>query len=188
MLVMTVGSQLRYLQTAVSCKYDLDEVGLAMAYLQRVSEPGDIVFTDDWDVFPVYFYHNHYNHYIVGLDPKFSHEADPVLWERYVKLSRGQFPAKKTVTYTDEDGDTVRETIHVRIEDIVDYFGANYVITDRDHEPLARKLEKAPRYAERIWPAGPIDDRPTSPYKIFRLFKPDGPPAAEPTTAPVGDS
>jgi len=179
-LLLTVGAQLTDLQKSVRCEYDLGATERAMTFLRENSPAESVVFTDDWDIFPLYFYYNHHNHYIVGLDPKFSHEADPELWERYVKLSRGQFPTTTTVKYTDAAGKTAQRTIHVTIDDIVDRFGCSYVITDTDHDALARKLENAPSYTERIWPIrGSVDDKPRPPYKIFRIHKPAGDSAEE---------
>jgi hypothetical protein len=186
-LLLTVGAQLADLQKSVNCEYDLKATQRAMTFLRENSPAESVVFTDDWDIFPLYFYYNHHNHYIVGLDPKFSHEADPELWERYVKLSRGQFPTTTTVKYTDASGKAAQRSIHVTIDDIVDRFECSYVITDPDHDALARKLENAPSYTERIWPIrGSIDDKPRPPYKIFRIHKPGGDPPEKlpaPTTA-----
>jgi hypothetical protein len=173
LLVLTVGAQIADLQKSIYCGFDLDAIQRAMDYVKAESPTGSVVFTDDWDVFPVYFYYNHHNHYSVGLDPKFTHEVDPELWERYKRLSRGQFPSAPSVEYVDDDGNEVRHRIRVDIEDIVDYFGCDWVITDRDHQALARKLEAAPSHAKLVYPTeGSIDDVGNPPYKVFRMFSP----------------
>lgn len=157
-----IGSQLR-------CNYDLGAMRDMMAFLERQSEPGDIVFTDDWDIFPVYFYHNTHNHYIVGLDPKFTHERRPVLWERYVKISRGQVPATATVRVVGENGRVKEERIRVRLEDIREVFGAQFVIVDRDHRALAMKLNEAPALAELVYPCERYALCDDAPYLIYRV-------------------
>lgn len=149
--------------------YNMTDVGEAMAFLKGVSEPGDVVFTDDWDVFPVYFFHNSVNHYIVGLDPKFTHARRPVLWERYVKISRGQVPADINVAVVNEAGESVTQDVHVVLTDIRDHFGARFVITDREHKSLAERLAAADGFARLIYPGEDYPASRNAPYLIFRI-------------------
>ena len=58
-------------------------------YLIKNSNPGDIVFADDWDVFPFYFFYNQQNYYIVGLDPEFMNQYNHNLYEEYASISSG---------------------------------------------------------------------------------------------------
>ncbi len=171
MLIVVVGLLVwsplwREIRRSVACGYDLPAVREAMGFLAEASEPGDVVFTDDWDVFPVYFYHNHHNHYIVGLDPKFTQGRRPDLWARYVKISRGQVPA--TVDVTMPDG--TEEKIRVALEDIRDHFQADFVITDGDHKSLAARLASRDDLTELIYPAAKdYREARDAPYLIFKM-------------------
>jgi hypothetical protein len=151
------------------CDYDLPAIRSAMDFLEKQSQPGDIVFSDDWDIFPVYFYYNFHNHYIVGLDPKFTHARRPDLWERYVKITRGQIPSDGHVETRGADNNVIMQTLHVSLEDIRDHFGAGYVITDRDHRPLAAKLAAATDFAELVYPPSSYAKSRDAPYLIFRI-------------------
>ncbi len=162
------GAMFGRLQVETKCLYDLPALRALMQVLNAESEPGDIVFTDDWDIFPVYFYLNHRNHYLVGLDPKFSHAKDPVLWERYVCVSRGDVPAARTVELV-ENGTTVERKINVRLTDIRDHFGARFVIVDNDHRALAKKLDRATGFAERVFPPKVRSAR-RPPYLLYRVL------------------
>lgn len=156
--------------STLRCNYDLADIRAAMDYLKEHSKPGDVVFTDDWDVFPVYFYHNTHNHYIVGLDPKFTHQRRPDLWERYVKISRGQTPATVRVNMPAHNSQTVSEqNIPVELSDIREHFGARFVIADRDHTRLSAALAEAPELAELVFPAGGYEKNRSKPYLIFRV-------------------
>jgi hypothetical protein len=155
------------------CYYDLDAVRSAMTFLQEDSRPGDIVFTDDWDIFPPFFYYNRHNHFIVGLDPKFTHQRDPDLWNRYVKISRGQVPATIRLASTTEDAD--RAT--VALDDIRTHFRARYVVADRDHRALSDALHRAPELAELVYPASDYEEAREAPYVIFRMRDPGQAPA-----------
>lgn len=159
----------REIRRGSTCKYDLPAIHDAMVWLQEHSQEGDVVFTDDWDIFPVFFYYNHHNHYIVGLDPAFTHHRRPDLWARYVKVSRGQVPADAAYQRVAPDGNRVDEVIHAQLEDIRDHFGAKYVITDTDHRALAEKLAEAPAFAELVYPSTVYADSRDAPYLIFRV-------------------
>jgi hypothetical protein len=149
------------------CRYDLPAAREMMRYLTDHSEPGDVVFTDDWDVFPLYFFHNTLNRYVVGLDPKFTHDRRPDLWDRYVKITRGQTP---TTIRTGVNG-SEPEPIEVRLEDIRDHFEAGFIITDRDHGPLNRQLDGAWEFCELLWPKRDAVAR--SPYRLYRVLGQD---------------
>ena len=157
------------IQRGVRCGYDLPAIRAAMEFVKGDSAPAEVIFTDDWDIFPVFFYYNSYNHYIVGLDPKFTHARRPDLWKRYVKISRGQVPADESVEIIDEAGSTFTESLHIALTDIRDYFGARYVITDQDHKNLARKLANAREFAELVYPSNSYTESRDAPYLVFRI-------------------
>ncbi|MCP4592372.1 MAG: hypothetical protein GY842_16690 [bacterium] len=171
LLLMLVSSrQMTHVQRNSHCKFDLPAARAAMTYLREHSPEGAIVFTDDWDIFPLFFYHNHHNRYIVGLDPKFSHARDPVLWERYVKITQAKrFPVESTVEVTNPAGELLEQTIEVRLVDIRDHFGASFVITDPDHQRLARHLESATELAERVFPSPAKHRARPAPFTIYRI-------------------
>lgn len=163
------GPHLVDVQRTARCGYDLPAIQSAMTFLVEHSDPEDVVFTDDWDIFPVYFYYNTHNHYIVGLDPKFTHARRPDLWERFVKVSRGQVPAEVTLETHGSAFPGKKERLHIALEDIRDHFGAKYVITDSDHTALAAKLAEARDFAELIYPASDYDKVRNEPYLVFRV-------------------
>lgn len=157
------------------CKYDLAAVREAMDYVRANSNPGDVVFTDDWDIFPVYFYYNDYNHFIVGLDPKFTHARRPDLWQRYVRVTRGQAPTSDDVTMETSPGCKESVSLDIRLTDIREYFAAEFVVVDRDHQALYDDLRAAPDFASLVHP-GDASASDTAPYRVFRVLPvPDTP-------------
>lgn len=80
-------------------------------WLKQNSNQGDIVFHSDWDEFPILFYHNDKNYYLVGLDPTFMYEYDKGLYRRWVDITTGQSA----------------ENLYQTIKDV---FGAKYVFVD----------------------------------------------------------
>lgn len=92
----------------------------AMNFLKQNSNEGDIVFTDDWDIFPYYFYFNQKNYYIVGLDPEFMNQYDPGLYKEYAAISSG------------------RDSYN--LDKIKTEFKAKWVIVDEDHRIFNQNL------------------------------------------------
>ena len=62
----------------------------ASEFLLKNSLPQEIVFTSDWDEFPILFYHNSKNYYITGLDPTFMYLYDQGLHQKYVDITTGK--------------------------------------------------------------------------------------------------
>lgn len=103
-----------------SMDYDVTKAQEAHEYLKKNSQKGDIVFTDDWDVFPLYFFLNRKNYYIVGLDPEFMNQFDPKLYKQFADISSGN------------DG--------TNLERIRDLFKAKWVILKIDHPDFLENL------------------------------------------------
>ncbi len=91
-------------------------------YLKENSNAGEIVMQTDWDDFPMLFYYNDQNYYIVGLDPTFMYNYDSDLYNLFADITT----AKKT--------DNLYEAVK-------DGFGASYFIVDQDRLQLKRNLQ-----------------------------------------------
>lgn len=63
----------------------------AMAAARKNSMPGDIIFHSDWDDWPMLFYHNDYNRYIVGLDTTFMYKFSKDLYKKWRDITWGDF-------------------------------------------------------------------------------------------------
>ena len=96
-----------------SMDYNVEKAKEAHEYLKKNSQKGDIVFTDDWDVFPLYFFLNRKNYYIVGLDPEFMNQFSHDLYQQFANISSGN------------DGEN--------LERIRDTFKSKWVIVKSDH-------------------------------------------------------
>lgn len=86
----------------------------AAEWLEENTPPGSMVFNTDWDDFPMLFYYNTSNVYVVGLDPTYLYNRDPGLWKLYASVTLGEEP---------DPGPIIR-----------DRFGAEYVFTDNEHD------------------------------------------------------
>jgi len=96
MLALIIGGlplfyqDMKLLKNAFTGGFAFDRFAAASAWLENNSEPGDIVFHSDWDEFPLLFFHNDSNYYLVGLDPTFMYEFDRDLHQRWVAITTGK--------------------------------------------------------------------------------------------------
>lgn len=98
-----------------------DKLQAVSAWLAANTPPGSRIVHSDWDEFPVLFYHNTHNTYIVGLDPTFLYKANQDQYWTWAKITLG--------TYT---GDVV--------EGVRDDLGAEYVLIATNHEAMERQF------------------------------------------------
>jgi hypothetical protein len=110
-------------------------------YLIKNSSEGDIVFTDDWDVFPFYFYYNQKNNYIVGLDPEFMNQYSHTLYEEYADISSGSDPNN--------------------LERIKNDFSAKWILVAADHPQFKYNLKNQPSLFELVYQ--------NDEYTVFRI-------------------
>ncbi len=68
-----------------------DELASASAWLEANTPVGSRVVHSDWDEFPLLFYHNTHNTYIVGLDPTFLYKADQDRYWAWANITLGKF-------------------------------------------------------------------------------------------------
>ncbi|MFC1598437.1 hypothetical protein ACFL2U_00275 [Patescibacteria group bacterium] len=104
--------------------FEFDKFAGIANYLQINTQPGDVVMHTDWDDFPMLFYHNHSNYYIVGLDPTFMYNYDADLYNLYADIT------------------TARKTRNL-YKAIKENFRARYFIVNEDRQQLAKNLQRA---------------------------------------------
>ncbi|OGY78776.1 MAG: hypothetical protein A3B74_03230 [Candidatus Kerfeldbacteria bacterium RIFCSPHIGHO2_02_FULL_42_14] len=98
-------------------------------WLEEHSDAGDIVLHSDWDDFPMLFYWNTKNFYIVGLDPTFMYNNDRERYWKWVEITTGKL------------AENVYETVH-------DTFRARYIHVEKDHTAMMRLVEREKRFVE----------------------------------------
>jgi uncharacterized membrane protein len=131
-------------------------------YLIQNSQQGDIVFTDDWDVFPRYFFANSKDYYIVGLDPEFMNQYD------------GEpYPGEKGVLYREfAQISSGNDSSH--LERIKEHFRAKWVIVNADHQQFKQNLESQPSLFQEVFTAtndATKDTYPSAGGDAYYLFK-----------------
>jgi len=92
----------------------------ASDWLKNHTTQRSIVFHADWDDFPMLFYFNTHNRYIVGLDADFMRLRNEPLYRKYEEITQGRM--KNPVDY-------IRRV-----------FRSEYVFTDNEHEALIENL------------------------------------------------
>lgn len=100
----------------------------ASAWLAENTQPGERVFQTDWDDFPRLFYYNSQNTYLVGLDPTYMLLYNAELYELWVDITRGE--------------------VEQPSGDILEEFGAQYILTDLLHGGFLERAEEDPGLME----------------------------------------
>ena len=89
-----------------------------------------MVFHTDWDDFPMLFFFNTHNTYVVGLDPDFLRLKDERRFRMWEAITRGEVPGFE--------------------DSILDDFGCEYVFTDNEHHEFIAQAQRSPRM-ERVY-------------------------------------
>lgn len=97
--------------------YDFYKFSDSMNWLKENSEEGDIVLHSDWDEFPILFFWNNENYYIVGLDPTFMYNYDEEKYWLWVNITLGK----------------EKEDLYKKI---TENFNAKYVFLETDHKKM----------------------------------------------------
>ena len=82
---------------------------------------GARVYQTDWDDFTRLFYHNTHNTYTLGLDPTYMQLHDPELYDLWLDIGKGRVERPS--------------------EQIVETFGASFVLTDLKHEDFLEEAD-----------------------------------------------
>ncbi|MFA6027401.1 MAG: hypothetical protein WC752_00540 [Patescibacteria group bacterium] len=86
----SMGRTLLSLKKELKSGFPFDTFKGASEYLQKNTVPEDIIFHARWDDWPILFFHNQSNYYIVGLDATFMYKYNKeryILWD---KIGSGQ--------------------------------------------------------------------------------------------------
>jgi hypothetical protein len=98
-------------------------------YLINNSRPGEIIMQTDWDDFPMLFYQNSKNYYIVGLDPTFMYNYDPKLYQTFADITMAKVSTNLA-------------------QQVKDNFHAGYFIVDKDRDALNKNLQADPGFVK----------------------------------------
>jgi hypothetical protein len=111
-------------------------------WLATNTPAGARVFHTDWDEFPMLFYFNTHNTYLVGLDPDFMRLKNEKLFRSWEAITRGK----------------VRQPEDAILND----FGCEYVLTDNDHPEFIALANKNPRMRKMY------EDQHTTVYRVLK--------------------
>ena len=108
---------------------DYQKFSQSSTWLRENTPAGSIVLHSDWDEFPILFYHNSHNYYIVGLDPTFMYQYNEDLYWKWVNITIGK----------------QRDDLYNIIKND---FGASYVFLEKDHVVMDRNIDNDEGFEE----------------------------------------
>ena len=123
----------------------------AAQWLEENTSQGSIVFHSDWDNFPMLFFWNHHNHYIIGMDPTFMYVYDQKkywLWENITQKGIVCDGPLQDSILTDKYSLKESKIIH---DTIVRDFNSRYIFIDDHHEKFKKRLDQAPEFFEKTY-------------------------------------
>ncbi|HJQ71276.1 MAG TPA: hypothetical protein VKA70_20025 [Blastocatellia bacterium] len=112
-MIITMGLTLWQARASVKAETDPAAYKGASEWIAANTSPGSVIFNTDWDDFPMLYYYNPNNAYVVGLDPTYLYDRDKQLWKLYERITLGNEANPAPL---------IRER-----------FGAEYVFTDNYH-------------------------------------------------------
>jgi len=112
------------IDTEMNQRWDIDKFEETSAWIKENTPANSIIFHADWDEWPLLFYHNDNNYYMIGLDPTFMYNYDKDLQKLYISITKGDIG-------------------HNLSEKIKDSFNSNYIFLEVNrHEMLKKRLDK----------------------------------------------
>lgn len=97
----------------------------AARWIADHTPPRALVFNASWDTFPLLFFHNTRNRYVVGLDPTYLAERDLHLYRRWRAIANGEIPRAAAM--------------------IRDGFGASVAFTDKNQVAFVEVMQRDPQ-------------------------------------------
>jgi hypothetical protein len=125
-LVLVPAMYKQTTRTSLNDRWSFDKFSEASTWLKENTEKNSIIFHADWDEWPILFYHNDHNYYLIGLDPTFMYNYDADLQKTYIDITTGD------IRY--DIGNLIKEN-----------FGAKYILTEKArHKVFVANLNLAP--------------------------------------------
>ena len=94
------------------------------SWIAQNTEPGEMIFISDWDLFPMLFFHAPKNNYVAGMDPAYLAEYDQGLYDLWDDIT---------------DGDIKRPS-----QDILNKFGSRIVFVTPGENDFVSRLHNDP--------------------------------------------
>lgn len=102
----------------------------AATWLAAHAPAGSLVFNAEWDAFPLLFFHNTANRYVVGLDPTYLSRSDRSLYDAWAAVAGGREKRPAAV--------------------ILQRFGARFAVVGRRQQQAIERMDADPA-ARRVY-------------------------------------
>ncbi len=89
-LALALGQSAVRIRQEFEQGFTIDAFQESAQFLAENTKPGEVVFHSDWGIFPMLWYYNQNNRYIVGLDPTFLYNKDRQRYYEWVYITSGR--------------------------------------------------------------------------------------------------
>ncbi|MDP1718914.1 MAG: hypothetical protein Q8L24_00605, partial [bacterium] len=131
-----------------SNSYPPDHVKAAGEWLNRNTQPGDLVYNLHWTHFSPLFLWDRKNYYLNGLDPIFQYDYNPALYWKFNYLATG-LTTNQTCGKTECKQSDMEDTYKVLKND----FGAKYILVGKSYNPKMEKFLAGSPNFEKVFEA-----------------------------------
>ena len=122
MLGLAFGSNFWRIKTGLAEGFGFVKYKKAMEVIIKNTNKDDIIFHSDWDDWPMLFYHNTYNKYIVGLDTTFMYRYSGEAYQKWRDITWGDYEGDAYPIIKDDFKATTIFIAEGDIEDMDKYF------------------------------------------------------------------
>ncbi len=89
-LLLIFGLKTSELRHLLTYRFDWNYLSRSSEWLQKNTPPQSLVYHTNWSDWPMLFYHNTHNRYLIGLDPTFFYLYNPALYREWVQINNGE--------------------------------------------------------------------------------------------------
>ena len=114
----------KILDTKMPSRLPIDRYQASTEWLKNNTTKNSTIFHADWDQWPMLFYYNDQNYYLIGLDFSFMYFSHPQLQQEYIAITNGQ----------------LQENLAQKIKND---FGADYIFLEKNrHQSAIANIKK----------------------------------------------
>jgi hypothetical protein len=115
--------------------FDIPQTKEAITFIKNNSHKGDIIFIQNWSIFPYYFFFNDKNYYPFGMDPLFMYLYSPELYKKFLFITS----QSNSIWVA---GEKIQNSKYKNVTQIKSDFNAKWVILNFRYQTLEKELTK----------------------------------------------
>lgn len=130
-LLLIFGLKTIELRRLLTYRFNWNYLSRSSQWLKKNTPPQSLVYHTNWSDWPMLFYHNDRNTYLIGLDPTFFYLYNPTLYREWVQINQGE----------------IKEGL---AEKIKNNFGAEWALIKQSDQKLLEAVSRDNRFVPQF--------------------------------------